>query len=277
MSVKDIRKALLDAGYTEEQINNIKGKKQLLRELATINTNLELVEYDPNTCADNTTNNEPEYGSPEWSDYVLTLFKPTELFNGSPNCYGLRRVAQLLLGDIINSKPISVIPNNGGSTVMFEVQFLWKREICVPVDLTNPAPYIYKTFGDVADCSPENTPRPYSLHPSATAASRAEARCLRKALLLNVLSAEELTHNQSDYDMQGNLDSDYITDTQKVFLKTKCTQLGIDLNKFLAQNSNCPLDKIDRAKAVEMIVLLNRYQYDSNHKEHEEIPLAIKL
>ena len=43
-----------------------------------------------------------------------------------------------------------------------------------------------------ADCGPANTREPYLNYPTAVAESRAEARCLRKALGIRMLSAEEV-------------------------------------------------------------------------------------
>lgn len=58
---------------------------------------------------------------------------------------------------------------------------------------------IYKTkFTDgtkwvgTADCNSENTQRPFYYYPTAVAESRAEARCLRKALGISMLSMEEV-------------------------------------------------------------------------------------
>ena len=47
----------------------------------------------------------PDQLSPEWHDYVMGQFQDYELveINGEkyPNCYGLRRVVELLIGDIV--------------------------------------------------------------------------------------------------------------------------------------------------------------------------------
>ena len=49
----------------------------------------------------------PSMMDDEWSDYVMSHFKSNELIDGNPICAGLRRVAELLLGDIVNSGSIS--------------------------------------------------------------------------------------------------------------------------------------------------------------------------
>jgi hypothetical protein len=71
----------------------------------------------------------PSITSPEWNDYVLDLFVDSELFDGRPTCAGLRRVAELVLGRIVSSRPTQVFPPSGGdeigrATVIWEVIFM---------------------------------------------------------------------------------------------------------------------------------------------------------
>jgi hypothetical protein len=48
------------------------------------------------------------------------------------------------------------------------------------------------TWTGAGDCSSKNTNAPYSNYPTSVAESRAEARCLRKALGIRILSSEEI-------------------------------------------------------------------------------------
>ena len=59
--------------------------------------------------------NIPEYASPEWNKYVMEHFRPDELIDGNPICAGLRRVAGLLLGEIVESGPDQVFPATDGN------------------------------------------------------------------------------------------------------------------------------------------------------------------
>ena len=70
----------------------------------------------------------PSITSPEWNDYILELFADNELFDGRPTCAGLRRVSELVLGQVVSSKPTQVFPPSGGNevgraTVVWEVIF----------------------------------------------------------------------------------------------------------------------------------------------------------
>jgi hypothetical protein len=72
----------------------------------------------------------PSMFSDEWNDFVMAHFHRNELIDGNPICAGLRRVAEFLLGDIVESGPEQVFPAMDGSapdraTVVFKVVFNW--------------------------------------------------------------------------------------------------------------------------------------------------------
>ena len=76
--------------------------------------------------------NIPDMLSPEWNDYVMKFFTDKELIDGNPLTAGLRRVAEMLIGEIISSRPVDVqrVETNdpiGRTTVVYEVQFLVKK------------------------------------------------------------------------------------------------------------------------------------------------------
>ena len=69
----------------------------------------------------------PDYCSPEWNDYVMSHFQDNELIDGNPLTAGLRRVSELLIGVIVDSKPTQIFPVQGDgvgrATVAYEVTF----------------------------------------------------------------------------------------------------------------------------------------------------------
>jgi hypothetical protein len=84
--------------------------------------------------------NVPSIVSPEWNDHVMSLFESNELIEGRPIVAGLRRVAEMMIGDITSSGPVQVFPPSddksiGRATVVWRVEF------------SNGT-----SFGDVADC-----------------------------------------------------------------------------------------------------------------------------
>lgn len=177
----------------------------------------------------------PDYLSPEWHDYVMGHFEPHELIDGNPVVAGLRRVAELLLGDIISSKPIDVFPvagdKHGRATVVYEVQFRWKIK-----PLQQHPPSDIRTYADVADVWHGNTDDLFYAHSPATASTRAEGRALRKALKIRALAAEELTKKDPSKiiadDSHGG-DNERIAIEQYNYIVNKCKALDIDIIKFI--------------------------------------------
>lgn len=228
----------------------------------------------------------PDPLSPEWQDYVMSQFRESELIeiNGSkyPNCYGLRRVVRLLIGDIKFSgvKNVHHVNSNPPRTVI---------EYSVVVDKDGPYQEPIEV-GDVASVSQLNTDDLFLGYPEETAATRAEGRCLRKLLMLNCVAAEELTRNKNvanevrqtiktaptdgSYDSGGK-----ITESQLRLLLNKCQQIGIDSLKFVnlkqeyKENGETSfvggsrvfesVNDVSKKEAITLIKLLNNYQNNS--------------
>lgn len=136
----------------------------------------------------------PRYGTDEWQQYVLSLLKPEEFFEGSPKMAGLRRVAQMLLGDIVFSgaDSVSVIAQEDGRavTVNYKVTFAWKLDFGISMVDLSRAEFEYRTFMGIADCV-ENRDSIYAVHPAAFAETKAMARAFKTALCLSVVTADE--------------------------------------------------------------------------------------
>lgn len=175
----------------------------------------------------------PDPSSPEWTDYVMGFFEPKELIDGNPLTFGLRRVAELLVGEIISSKPTQVIISHppgiglsGKTTVQYEVQFLVTRK--------DGTQYV-KTFADVADTWEANTDDIFLVHGSATASTKAEGRALRKALKIRAVAAEELTKKDASKYLGQTSDQaeERISKDQINFINLKCQKMDIDVMKFI--------------------------------------------
>lgn len=209
--------------------------------------------------------NRPSMFSDEWNEYVMAHFHNNELIDGNPICAGLRRVAELLLGDIIHSGPEQVFPATDGlapdrATVVFKVVFDWMNS------------GQNRTFMEVADVWHGNTDDLFCAHPVATASTRAEGRALRKALKIRCLAAEELakkdivgivkesvkkTPTSGDYEPTQNIS------TQQVqFIDTKCKQLDVDAFAFInmGNGSYSNVGEVTKDSAKKMIKVLNNYQ-----------------
>lgn len=207
----------------------------------------------------------PTPTSPEWNDYVLGLFDESELYEGRPLCAGLRRVAEFLLGRIVSSRPTQVFPPAAGdqigrATVVWEVIF-----------------DDGSLFSDVADCWEGNTDDAFCVFNTATAATRAEGRALRKALRLKTVAAEEMTKKntasiarsisqtknvatEGEYD-----DSQRMTDPQANFIDVKCKQLNINVAEFFKGVFDVNVKRnVNKGQASVAIQKLNDYQQDKS-------------
>ncbi len=207
----------------------------------------------------------PSITSPEWNDYILELFADNELFDGRPTCAGLRRVSELVLGQIVSSKPTQVFPPSSGdevgrATVIWEVVFADGS-----------------VFSDVADSWEGNTDDMFCVFNTATAATRAEGRALRKALRLRTVAAEEMTKKDTAsivksisqtkrVETEGEYDDSYrMSDAQANFIDSKCKQLNLNVAEFFNEVFDLNVKrKIDKRQASDAIKKLNDYQQDKS-------------
>lgn len=205
----------------------------------------------------------PSITSPDWNDYVLGLFDDNELFDGRPTCAGLRRVSELVLGQIVSSKPTQIFPPSSGdevgrSTVVWEVVF-----------------GDGSVFSDVADSWEGNTDDMFCVFNTATAATRAEGRALRKALRLRTVAAEEMTKKDTAsivksisqtkrVESEGEYDDSYrMSDAQANFIDLKCSQLNLNVAEFFSEVFDLNVKrKIDKRQASDAIKKLNDFQGD---------------
>ena len=228
---------------------------------------LETPENVDTSVKDRIVESKPNPTSPEWNDYILSLFDEKELYDGRPLCAGLRRVAELELGRIIISRPTQIFPPTGGNeigraTVVWEIVF-----------------EDGSIFSDVADAWEGNTDDTFCVFNTATAATRAEGRALRKALRLKTVAAEEMTKKNTASIVrsisqtktmavtEGEYnDSERMTGKQENFIgNIKCKQLNIDVVKFFKDVFDINVKrKVSKGQARDAIDKLNDYQQDKS-------------
>jgi hypothetical protein len=204
----------------------------------------------------------PDITSPEWTDFIMSLFTEDELVDGKyPSCDALRRVFEKIIGVIVSTDMQVIQPpdnNNGGrATVKCTLEF---------------APYAWmgtrvgtKKVSDVADCYYGNTLAPYCKHAAATAATMAEGRCLRKAMMIRTLTREEMQTPKGEEAKaveQIENDGTPATDNQKHILTRMCQRSQIDIEKFLADQKveAKNLDTLTQQEAQHLLRVLNNYQ-----------------
>ena len=191
----ELKEKLLKMGHNPDDINKMK-RPELLElyssenvgesaEVALGGVTVEETKTTSVDLSDDETTDEgpPNRCDPAWTQYVLGKFLDDELDGENPRVDGLRRVAQEVIGMIIEegcdliSSP--VIENGMRACVKGWVVFENGQR-----------------FESLADASPTNiTGEEYAMYLTAMADTRAKGRCLRNALgLKRVVAAEELSH-----------------------------------------------------------------------------------
>jgi hypothetical protein len=205
----------------------------------------------------------PSMLSPDWHDYAMTLFQPSEMVEGHPLVAGLRRVAEVVLGPIVFSGPTQVFPvqrddHHGRATVVFTVEFANGMK-----------------YAEVADSWEGNTDDMFCAFAVAIASTRAEARALRKALKIKGVAAEELTKkdtakivrdiSKTKQTSEGEYDENSrMSDAQYNFIDIKCKQLNIDGQKLFSQFGVDSGKKVTKKIASDIIDKLNDFQRDKS-------------
>lgn len=224
---------------------------------------LETVQDIDTSVKDVVENNTPDPTSPEWNEYVLSLFEKNERYDGRPLCHGLRRVAELLLGRIVSSRPTQVFAPQSGNeigraTVVWELVF-----------------QDGSVFSDVADCWEGNTDDAFCVFNTATAATRAEGRALRKALRLRTVAAEEMT-TKDTASVARNLsqtkavvgeefdENRKMSDAQLRLLNKMGSQYNVDLVKMFKTQLSLNSARLTIDGASKGIKLLHKYQANSS-------------
>jgi len=205
-------------------------------------------------------------------NYILSLFEKDELVDGKyPNCDGLRRVFEEVIGTIlqVDIVPIQCVDKDSQrATVKCGIVYIDKRDNA------------QKYRSDVADSHYSNTKDPYRRHLTATAATVAEARVYRKVLGLKGLAVEEMQAPEGDDKVlaeQMMRDENLAGDTQKNVIEKMCQRMGIDVNKLLTETKGVEttdFTKITNTEAIILIRTLNNYQKDTN-KGGVNIPTTI--
>lgn len=200
----------------------------------------------------------PSRTSPEWSDYVMSYFQANELDpGGAPTIVGLRRVADLILGETIYcvSEVVNTpcLGSNGELTQMAVVEC----EIHI-----EGRDRIKRCFREVADVNNLNTEPEYRRFPTATCATRAEARCYRKALRIRPVAAEEMCSipiSLPDADAK-------IDDGRQATIISLCSRLNINTQRFINSGKGrwASLQEVPNSTAIAMIDTLNGYRRNPN-------------
>jgi hypothetical protein len=268
-TVEDLRNELVNWGWTIEQADALKGKKQLQEVLINLRGDKEPVlqdielqvvgefenaEEDSDVNSDVVIEDLPKIYSAEWNDYVMGKFLPDELIDGRPTVDGLRRVFTEVMGKILDGYPEVVQSpdphNHNRATVAYFIE--WQDE-----DGDR------RRIGDACDVYSGNCTE-FHNHPVGVASTRAEGRALRKALgLRKILAAEEVSDNDASEPEEFFNPDKKMTKSQAIILDNLCKRTNIDgwkLVNFGTKKYACLNDILYDVCAQKMIKYVNKFQ-----------------
>lgn len=199
---------------------------------------------------------QPKPFSMEWEKYVMSQFSTDELDNGNPRVHGLRRVSQNLIGPIINSQvKVHQSPNNDNSNravVSYSIAIIVTNGM-------HPAHGNELTLEDVADVSKDNTNYPFHLHSTATAATKAEARILRKLLGIKNISAEEVFDKSVvTYEEEPQIEG-AATPPQINVMDLLMQRLNVNGSAFLSANGFANVKQLKEEDVYKLTKMLNEF------------------
>lgn len=204
----------------------------------------------------------PVPSDPGWTQYCMGLFMDDELEGSNPRMEGLRRIAELLIGEVIEERCelISAPTMENGERACAKCTLVFGNG---------------RIFESLADASPNNCQKEFAMYPTAMSDTRAKGRAYRAALRLKrVVSAEEVGVNtEEEKDVNRNAAVGQITAVRML-----ADRMHISIIKLLEDlEIPCPLkDNAPNLSAIkygDMLVVLNRL---NDLRQTENIPTKLK-
>lgn len=265
-SVQEIRDLLVEKyGVSREEADAIKGKAALLEALkAEESQGFVFGEtqpvYEQGELIESTLEESIDRGSPDWPNYIMGLFTDEEVMEKDdkryPTLKGLRRVFYHVFGPPLFSGIVDYSsPTSEGSCgrahANYELRFVYMG-----------GEYCYR---GAADAYPGNIAGGYQVYPLAIAENRAEARAYRKALMLNIVTAEEIGNENTEFtsvlSSTGEFnESEPLSENQMMVIKNKCKELSIDVDKFLSfMKVELNVQSLSKKEGLESVKRISSY------------------
>jgi len=269
MAKADVMKQLVeDYGYDQTELAemNLDEMKKILESESNddVEVDLETVEMVDDTQDYVTIDEEVSSGpvdmkDPRWNEYVMSQFVPEELYDGNPTVDGLRRVAELLIGDIVSVdtdiKQTPDLNNEKSATATVTVSFRLHG--------TDD----YRTYSGSADAGPHNLDRVFKAFPVAMAETRAEGRALRRALRLRNIAAEEAAPKpEAENNADTNAEKAGIKDHQLTGIALLASRANVNVEKLVqslaseGKLSNNTIGKLSEADGAALCQAISGYQ-----------------
>lgn len=211
----------------------------------------------------------PNMLSYEWANYVVEhLLEDEELENGNPIRDGLLRVAENVVGPLVDRQIVNFNPahkeNFGTATVHVRLTLAVTNE-------AHPAYGIVKTISEdgIADVNSMNTPQPFSKHQSGSASTKAEAQALRKILKLRkAVTADEVTPDDMPFDVDVYLPETPASPEQITLIDIMCRRTNMSVLDFInsGEIKYVAIQQVPSYKAQSMIKFLGDIQSEKRER-----------
>jgi len=192
---------------------------------------------------------------------IISMFDDSEKEGEYIKVNGLRRVAKLVIGPVVDQrvqlKSISIgDPDNGIYNGMAAIVTVYFK--CGNLNFGEEGEII--SFCDSADCIPSfNSDPEYGRYVSALATTRAEARVFRKALGISAVAAEEVT-DLPPIAIAPKSSTNKLSGPQMIAIKRVCENRGIeDIDEFIKTlDIEKTLKELTQDEATDVLSALNK-------------------
>lgn len=205
----------------------------------------------------------PVTSDPGWTQYVMGLFMDDELEGENPRLEGLRRITELLIGEVTEERSeliSSPTPENGDRAC--------SKAILVFSD--------GRRIESLADACSNNCTKDFAMYPVAMSDTRSKARAYRTALRLKrIVSAEEIgISNNEEIENPNRL----IQVGQLTAIRLLADRSGVSIHKLLTDlEISCVVKDgavdLKMLKYSEALVILNRL---NSMRQEEFVPTKLK-
>ncbi len=185
---------------------------------------------------------------PKWTQYVLGKFMDDELDGKNPRVEGLRRVAESLVGDIIEEGCELVAPptSDNGMRACVKAWFIFS---------TNDGERRYEALADACE---DNCMSQFGSYLTAMADTRAKGRCLRNALKLRrVIAAEEIDPATAAF--ERNDDKQPIENTQITAIRVLSNRKNVSIEsclKIVDKDETVDIESLTQGEAKKILSTL---------------------
>lgn len=196
-----------------------------------------------NTISHSELSDPPRPSDSGWTQYVMGLFMDDELEGQNPRLEGLRRVAELLLGEVVEERCELIFSPNVENEMTVGVKSI--------IIFENG-----KRYEALADANCNNCQKEFSPYLTAMADTRSKGRAYRAALKLKrVVTAEEVGFNNEETENPNRL----INTGQVTAIRLLSERLGISIQKLLLDlEIKDDVANLSKLRYGEGLIILNR-------------------